>query len=133
MNSNLLLLIAVLGWGLAGAFQKLAVARISSPFAILIFYAVTFLFTAAYCLVSPPVVRWNGGVVWAGLAAMVSASASIAFITLIRARDVSVIIGITACNPLVTFLVAIVFLGEQFTFAKFIGILFVLLGILILR
>lgn len=136
MNANLLLLIAIFGWGLGGAFQKLAVGRLGAPLTLLVFYAVAFAVTALYCFAGPQLVRWPSSVSalsWSILAALVSASASIAFVTLLQSRDVSSIIGLTACNPIVTFVIAILFLGEQFTMARLIGIVLVLSGILILR
>lgn len=135
VTTNLLLLITIIGWGLGGIFQKLSVQRVGAPLSILVFYTVTFILCSSYYFFIYRGARffdWHGAS-WGILAGLASGSASIAFVTLLQGHNISSIIGITACNPIITFMVAVFILGEPFTLNRLIGLILVLLGILFIR
>ncbi len=53
--------------------------------------------------------------------------------TALKSGEASVVIPISATYPLVTLLIAVLFLGESITIAKLIGIVLVVVGVILLR
>lgn len=132
LEAKLFLLFTVVFWGISGAFQKLAVNTMNGPtvqlmssfvicITVILYYALT-----GQLKFGP----YNShGLTYTALAALASAGGSIAFISLLKGREVSSVIGYAGCYPLVTFLIAILFLGESFNVSRLIGICIVLFGI----
>lgn len=67
-----------------------------------------------------------GGIV-AGLVGQV------AFYSALKSGEASVVVPVAATYPLVALMVSVVFLGEAFTWQKVAGILFVVLGVMLLK
>jgi transporter family protein len=55
------------------------------------------------------------------------------FYTALKEGEASKLVPIAGAYPLVSFLLGLVFLGETFTLAKVCGVLFVILGLFLLR
>ncbi len=59
--------------------------------------------------------------------------AQLIFYKALKAGDISMIIPITSCYPLFTFLLGWIFLGEEITLSKVVGMFLILGGILLLK
>jgi len=132
MRAKLFLLLAVLGWGTCGVFQKLAIKTMIAPAVQLLSSSVSICVITCYYLISlnSSQIHWNSrGMTFAACAAICSTVGSISFVLLLKTKDISSIIGYAACYPLVTFMLAILFLGETFYPQRLIGIIIVLVGI----
>lgn len=137
LQTRLLLFLVVILWGTSGALQKVAVQRMATPpmqlinaSTILLIICIYYFFYISNKGFTTSSMSWTwSGVAFSILAAIASSIGSIIFIYLLRGRDVSSLVGYAACYPLVTFIIAIIFLGESFSVMRLIGICFVLLGL----
>jgi len=59
--------------------------------------------------------------------------AQLFFYRALKLGEASVIVPVAAMYPLVAFILALIFLGEKFTLFKLLGLVFILLGIVLLR
>ncbi|MBL7132374.1 MAG: EamA family transporter [Candidatus Omnitrophica bacterium] len=59
--------------------------------------------------------------------------AQLFFYRALKLGEASKVVPVGAMYPLVAFILALIFLGEKFTIAKFFGLCFVLLGVALLR
>lgn len=135
LHTKFLLLLTVFLWGISGALQKVAVGKMSAPAMQLVTAMTLLCVVSVYYIVtamSQPAQWSTGGTCWAVTAAVLSALGSICFVLLLRGQNVSSIMGYAACYPLVTFIIAILFMGEAFTTTRLVGICLVLFGLMIL-
>lgn len=51
----------------------------------------------------------------------------------LKSGEASIVVPLIATFPLITFIIAIIFLGDKFSFIKAGGIIFVVLGVVLLR
>ena len=51
----------------------------------------------------------------------------------LKSGEASIVVPLIATFPLITFIIAIIFLGDKFSFIKVGGIIFVVLGVVLLR
>jgi bacterial/archaeal transporter family protein len=135
VDSRILVLISIVGWGLWSYLQKMAVYRLHPIHMQIITYSVgmlllTFYSTIAYHKVSQPFSI--SGMWFAILASLCSAIASVSFLFAIRQGNVGIISVLTSTSPLITLLLAFVFLGERLTLLKMFGVLLTIGGVIIL-
>lgn len=130
MPVSICIALAIFGWALWAIFNKLALNHIH-PFAVQFVAAVICVpLTILYWCLIPKDMKWNvAGIVWATLAACVTFGGTIAYMYAASQKEVTQVIGYTALYPSITFLLAIIFLGETFTLNKFIGLVLVLAGV----
>lgn len=130
MPTALYVTLAIVGWATWAVFNKLALNYISP-------YAVQFLTSGVALSLSyfywkniPEGMKWSTmGIVWTVLAALATFGGSLAYMYAASQNQVSSVISLTACYPALTFLIAVLFLGETFTLAKFGGLCLILLGV----
>lgn len=135
LHTRLLLFLAILLWGIAGALQKVAVGKMSVASVQLVGVVTALFVIVIYYMISAAAKTptWTtSGTYWGILAALTSVMGSILFVYLLRGRDASSLMGYAACYPLVTFIIAILFMGEAFTTTRLVGIGFVLFGLMIM-
>ena len=135
MQTALLLMIVIIGWGLSHNFWRLS-AKTTPPAAIPIIGLICGLcLTPLYLWVlnkNSLSTKWNWqGISWAALGYIVSALGTLAYMFVLQKNDVSRVVGISTSYPILTMMVAIMFMGETFSLAKFIGLLLVLTGVMV--
>jgi len=136
MKLPLLAIITILGWGIWGFMNKLAVGRIQ-PYAM-VFY--TFLFNVVFALPAYYLVKKAHqslaldrlGLLFLVLAIISAFIASIAFIHLLSKNPASLAIPMTSVYPLLTILLSYLFLGERLAPLQMGGALLVVLGLVLL-
>ena len=69
------------------------------------------------------------GAIWAAAANVFSITASFAFLRAVKTTDVSIVTLTTSVYPIVTFVLAVVFLDERITIWKVVGIPIVIFGV----
>ncbi|MFH1621564.1 MAG: EamA family transporter [Candidatus Omnitrophota bacterium] len=55
------------------------------------------------------------------------------FYRALKLGEASVVVPVAAIYPLIAFILALIFLGEKFTLTKLFGLIFVLLGVMLLK
>jgi uncharacterized membrane protein len=135
---KLLILIAWLGWGSWHLFCKAAVQRIS-PIAMQFIFACCAVpaLIGYYCYmqhkgISISISKDYVGVGLAICAFIVTGAATVAYSLCLTLRPVSDIVVVTASYPILVCVLAVPIFGETFTYQKFVGILLVWLGIVVL-
>jgi transporter family protein len=130
----LAVLVAVVSWGVWGVMNKVAV-RTVPPGAVMIITGLMSAGLGVMQIVSAGVaVRAlsSVGLTFAALAGLANGVASIAFLTAIRERDASLVVGLAATYPIVTFVLAVVFLREPFSWTRAGGLTLTVLGAMLL-
>ncbi len=122
-------LLAIGLWGVVGLLQKLGTNRISAP-SLLVWLTVGFLVLLPLFMREPNL--WamsNLGVVIGTLAGVLNVMGSwFLFASIEKGAKASVAIPLTALYPLVTVLLATVFLAETLTGLQWVGVLLALLS-----
>lgn len=134
MSVTIYIVLAVIGWSTWAIFNKLALNHIH-PFAVQFVAALVCIpLSFIYYNFIPKDMKWDkAGIAWAAIAACVTFGGSCCYMFAASQKEVSTVIGFTALYPALTFLLAVVFLGETFTANKFIGLLLVLAGVWVLK
>ena len=136
MNVSLLVLISVLGWGLWGIFDKLAVRTLHPTSIMLANEIINLAFLPVYYTIwkraAPDQVWVARDLAWVFASYLGCMAASIAYTFAIRDAEVSKVIGLTSTYPAMTLVLAAVFLREEITIQKVIGIGFIVVGMKVL-
>lgn len=139
MNNNLMwAMLACLCWGVAPLFEKVGLRQAHPLWAIIIRSSVTCLFLLTFVTVrgaSVDLKHWSA-FTWVNvfLGAVVSVVLAQAFyFKALQGGDISQIVPIVGAYPLVSAILASLFLGEPLTLARGIGVGLVVLGIILLR
>lgn len=132
------LLIAVIMWGVSPVFDKL-VLRYFEPFQAfyvraLVMVVVCFVFILtrfSYTINSLLTVKWYAGlyVLMSVITAMIGV---FAYLKAMNFSQASKIVPLSSTYPLVTFIIAVIFLGENVTLTKILGTIFIILGIFLI-
>lgn len=135
MGKNLVLFPIVL-YGLWAFFLKIAAGKLH-PFQIsLISSCVAIVILPLYVWVLSNKVQqpFNAaGIFWTVAASLSSITAALIYMYIIRTGEVSIFSALISTSPVVTVLLAAIFLGEQITGAKIIGVLLIVFGVMFLR
>lgn len=133
MPTYLLIIIAILGWGTAPLFHKVAntnmhpfvsAAVITTVYAIITpFYFVFFKFDTKTNLT---------GIICAVLGALCMLIGSTAYFFTLRNVEAGRVAAMTGLYPVITFILSSIFLGEDFTIKKIIGIFFAIISLFFL-
>lgn len=119
-------------WGLWGFFPKLAASHLS-PKSAMVYQAVGSLLVSLYAL-------WSigfrpdthpQGIAYSLIAGAAASVGGLILLNLLRTETATIAIGVTALYPVVTIVLAMLFLGETVTLRQGIGIL-MSLGALVL-
>ena len=132
-------LLSALTWGCAPIFEKLGLAKV--PVFMGLFYRCLGVFLGAVLLmflkfdtfketITHVPSGWWYLLVGGFLASIVG---QIFFYHALKEGEASLVVPIGAAYPLIAFLLGIIFLGEKFTLMKSFGLIFVLIGVFLLK
>lgn len=139
MSTILCLIITIIGWAVSQNLWKIACKTLPPPAIPLIGALCSMMLLPVYYWIlrktSVPTaltlkLSWQG-ITWAAAGYLVSAIGTLTYMYVLSQKDVSQTVSIVSVYPALTFLVAVIFMGEAFSFAKFIGLLLVLAGIFV--
>lgn len=132
MASWVLVVVAVLGWGLWAVAEKLAVKSMSP---LLVQLTAAYVYSAiapvAFLVMkgrNDPFEWTSPGIAWASAATLCACTATYAFLFLVQRVETSVAVGYTSPYPLVALLASAAFLDEDITANKVVGMVLVVLG-----
>ncbi len=129
---NLYIVVAIVFWSCWSILNKLSLQTLH-PAMVQIISAATFaamvpvylyLLPKSECRMPP-----TSGILYALFAAIATSTASIAYMTAAGRGEVSSVLSTTSVYPLLTFFIAVIFLGESFTINKLVGTCCVLTGV----
>lgn len=128
----LLILIATASWGIWGICDKLALRGMRSIQIVLVSGAVTAGLLPFYAYMErsqrlPPMTP--KALFWCALGSIATAVAFLAFLAALNRKDTTEVVGLTAAYPAITFLLAVLFLGEKVTAGRSLGLVMVLFGV----
>lgn len=126
-------LLVIAAWGLAGLLQKLGTNRVSAE-SLLVWLTAGYILLLPWLLMQSGVARLSSQALLIGVLAGLTngLGAWFFFASLRSGAKASVAVPLTALNPLVTVLLAVVFLSEKLTNLQWFGVfLATLAGVLI--
>ena len=128
------LIIAVISWGLGAIFDKITLKYLDATssfygrtFVMLIFFVIllsTRFSKTFFAIKSSP-----KSLIYLSLSVLVTMFGVFAYLKAMSYDEASRIVPLSSTYPLITFLVAVFFLGESFTISKFLGTILVIIGI----
>jgi transporter family protein len=126
-------LLSILFWGFVGLFQKLGASRISAD-SLLVWLMAGYILTLPYLLATDDIFSLSSRDIFIGVLGGITNGLGswFLFAALENGAKASVAIPLTALYPLLTILLAVVFLAERLTPLQGVGILFAIVaGVLI--
>ncbi len=132
------IVVCILGWGGWALTQKMAGDHLS-PMAIIFVGLMTYtaLVPAVYAVMrqtsSEPLVWSTTGALRSAAGAVLSTVACVAFLFALKDNPVHMVTGITATYPVITLLLAWMFLREQIHGMKLLGICVIIAGTVLLE
>ncbi|MCS7152041.1 MAG: EamA family transporter [Endomicrobia bacterium] len=129
-----ILFLTILFWGISPIFDKLGV-RLVDPFTGIFWRNLTIAlaFTIIYLIYSKtyrPINTNFTGIIYFVISGIFAGVLGVLFyFVALKKLDVSIVVPVAATYPLVTAIVAAVFLKEQITFVRIIGIILTIIGI----
>ncbi len=132
--THLLIAITLVGWGIAGLFDKKATEAASTR-SVFIMVHLFHPFMALALLVLLPILygtEWSlpyGALFWEGLNGISAVAALLAYYYAMRMLQASFLIGITAGYPIVSQLLAAPFLGEELSASRLVAAVLVSIGV----
>ena len=135
METTILLAITIVLWGAFHNFSRLALKSLP-PSSIPIIFSICSLASVPlyhYLMLKSPIKwSWNwSGIGWAIAAYICTAGGSLAYMFVLSKANVSSVVGISTSYPIITMIIAVLFMGEAFSASKFIGALLILAGIFV--
>jgi drug/metabolite transporter (DMT)-like permease len=133
MGLDGLILMALACWGMCGIFEKKALGFGTNFEAILTLLLLNVIQIPIFCTIlcaSHP--HWHltcEGLFWSISLSMTSAIANLAYLRAMSKSDASFVLGSTACYPVVSLIMAAIFLGEKFPMLRLMGAAVVALGV----
>jgi len=136
-------LLAAIIWGIGPIFAKLGVtsAKISGADAVVVRFTGALIFFSIFMLISGKVMNWSGIMTLPKKTVLLLFTEGIlgaflgqfAYYQAQRLWEASKVTAIAATFPLVTFVLALIFLNESFNWYKGGGIMLIVAGALLLR
>jgi bacterial/archaeal transporter family protein len=132
MSIGILVLLAIVSWGIWAFALRKAVGHMP-PLAVHVTYSLaTVLLVLVYLALARraavPLRFPVSGIAWAALAAIVVGVGAVAMMYAMRERDASQIVALTAGYPVVTLVLAVLFLNESLTASRVCGVLAIAAG-----
>lgn len=130
------LIIMIVGWGVWGfackvALQKLHPAQLQITAYIVGVLCIPILYFIMKSSPTNTPTNSGGGYGWAILASVCSIAAYLAYLYNLKSGQAGTVSVLASINPLLTFILSVIFLGEAITFIKVIGIISILLGVIL--
>ncbi len=136
MPTKLLIVVATISWGVWGFALKKAVAHMPPLSAYVVLAATNIALVPLYVLLArafgTKLDFVTGGVVWAAAAAFAVGIGSVAMLYAMKTSDASSTVAMTAAYPVVTLLLAVLFLNEPITATRVAGVGLVAAGAVLL-
>lgn len=136
MSTGLLIFISILGWGLWGVFDKFAVRTLHPTSVMFATEIINLAFFPIYYTIwkkaAPDQVWVFRDLCWVFASYIGCLAASLSYTFAIRDAEVSKVIGLTSAYPAMTLVLAVVFLREEITVQKVVGIALVAIGMKVL-
>ncbi len=136
MNTEVIiyLLIAIISWGVGAIFDKLTLKYLDP---ISAFHGRAFIMTLLFIILISSrfshtinAIKNNKiSLIYLTLSVIVTMTGVFTYLKAMNFSEASRIVPLSSTYPLVTFLVAVIFLGESFTIQKLIGTFFIILGV----
>lgn len=127
------IIVALLCWGFWGIFDKKALEKSTSQNVIITHYVLHGvqipILICVLNLIAPGWCLTASVMLWAGLAAVAYAVASVAYLIAMSKAEASYVLGVTACYPVIAIGLAVIFLGETLIIERLIGAAVVCLGV----
>jgi len=129
------LIIAIISWGLGAIFDKLTLRYLDALPAfyartmIMIVFFLLFVLTRFSKTVTDIIKAPKISLLYISLSVIVSMLGVYTYLKAMSFSDASKIVPLSSTYPLVTFIVAVLFLGESFSINRFLGTVFVISGV----
>lgn len=126
--------IVMVGWGVWGFFAKLA-AHTIDPFASVFYTTLGWMCTVGLLLLlhGAPSSLPGRGALFSFLVGIIASAVFIPFILALSKGKASIVITVTALYPLVTLILAFLFLHETITVRQGLGMLLALLAVILMK
>jgi len=128
------LLIAIICWGLGAIFDKLTLKLLDPTstfygrtFFMLIFFGI--LLSMRFSKTFNALKNSPKSMIYLSLSVVVTMIGVFAYLKAMSLDEASKIVPLSSTYPLITFIVAILFLGESFSISKLVGTIFIISGI----
>jgi transporter family protein len=128
------LIIAVISWGLGSIFDKITLKYLDATssfygrtFVMLIFFVI--LLSTRFSKTFFAIKNSPKSLIYLSLSVLVTMLGVFAYLKAMSYDEASRIVPLSSTYPLITFIVAVFFLGESFTILKFLGTILVIIGI----
>lgn len=134
----ILVLLTAFVWGLSPIFDKIALKAVDTTLALAIRMTISGVILFVYLLfankakdiVNIPLKSFGAIIISAILSGVLG---YIFYFKALSNYNVSKVVPMVSVYPLVASIIAVIFLGEAFSFTKFLGIILIVLGIIILN
>jgi transporter family protein len=143
MNGFWFALLAALAWGIAPIFAKLGLneGQMGSLNAVIIRFTGAMLAFLVFMLVVGRQTQWGGILTLPGRSIVYlfiegvceTLLGHFAYYEAMRTWETSRVIGVTACAPVFTVVLAIIFLGDGITWGKIAGTALIVAGVYLIR
>jgi transporter family protein len=134
IETGIYLLIAIMCWGLGAVFDKLTLRYLDAVSAfygralmMILFFVI--LIATGFSRTLNALKNNPKSVIYLSLSIIVTMLGVFTYLKAMSFEEVSKIVPLSSTYPLVTFIIAVLFLGESFTPAKLIGTLLIISGI----
>lgn len=136
MPTWLLVTICVICWGTWALFEKMG-TRYTSPLMMQVIGAYVYSAVAPivflYMKATNTQTNWSiTGILWTAGACVLATIASLSFTTAVQRAHVHLVVGFTSIYPVLTFVLCWIFLDEQVTPLKMLGIAAIVAGTVML-
>jgi transporter family protein len=133
MNTAYLIAITILGWGIGSFLYKIANDAIHPMM-------VSIIVTCVYIIITPITLLFykfpkdlnQTGIIFSVLAGLIMAVGSLAYFYALKRGAAGEVTAIISLYPALTLVLSMLFMGEQLTWRKSIGILFALASVIAL-
>lgn len=136
MGNYSLILLAILGWGLWGFFNRCAAAHLAPPQISLMVASTSLITIPIYwrlLQVSTAGFQWNWiGILFAVLSGLVAAGASLSYTFALNGKNIASVVGLTSAYPVITLMMSMFFLNEKITLLQGFGFILILIGVVFL-
>lgn len=136
MKISFLIVLSIISlWGLWGFFSKLAIQKINLQAAFWTSLSLTLVITAFLFFTNQltPIKKDFQGILIALLAGLFTGLGTILFYIMLGKKPVGLLIAATALYPLVTIILASIFLKESLTLTKIVGLILAIVALFILN